>query len=138
MTKLAQKILGQLKYRLTAWYGNEISCYAGDLVVTLLEEEKKKKGSFGNGESLAATWIRLNFEALDEVFDEIQKRGIHVNPFREPERFQMFACLIMGEYLATECSKTLAKLSSIDVLVTFTDDLIDKIISEWDEAKDEE
>lgn len=137
MTELAQKILCQLKYRLTAWYGNEISCYAGDLVATLFEEEKKK-GSFGGGEDIAAIWIRLNFDDLDEVFDEIQERGIHVNPFREPERFQVLAYLIMGEYLATECSKTLAKLSSIDVPFTFTDDLIDKIISEWDEAEDEE
>lgn len=137
MKELAQKVLCQLKYRLTAWYGNEISCYAGDLVATLFEEEKKK-GSFGNGECLAATWIRLNFDDLDVVFDEIQERGIRVNPFREPERFQVLAYLIMGEYLATECSKTLAKLSSIDVPFTFSDDLIDKIISEWDEAEEEE
>jgi ACT domain-containing protein len=137
MTELAQKVLGRLKYRLTAWYGNEVSCYAGDLVATLFKEEKKN-GSFGDGEVIAAIWIRLHFDDLDEVFDEIQERGIRVNPFREPERFQVLAYLIMGDYLATECSKTLAKLSSIDVPFTFTDDLIDKIISEWDEAEEEE
>lgn len=133
-TNLAKQVLSLTEGKLNEWHGQKFQCFACDLAERLYREDLKDE-TFGYGRNAAFFWLRTYMEdlAMAESFDEVKHTYKNVNPFADPERFQVLVFFTMASELV-RASKTYLLLLEADTSFIFTDELIDKIRKEWREA----
>ena len=133
-THLGKQVLSLTESKLSEWHGQKVKCDALDLVAQLYEADIEDE-TFGYGRNTAFTWLSIYMQDLSmaEAFDEIKHIYENVNPFADPERFQVLVFVTMARELV-RASKTYLTLLEVGVPVIFTDELIDKICKEWREA----
>lgn len=133
-TNLAKQVLSLTEGKLNEWHGQKFQCYACDLAEKLYKEDLEN-GTFGYGRNAAFFWLRTYMEDLSmaEAWDEIKWTHGAINPFADPEKFQVLVFAEMAGALVRS-SKTYLALLEADTSFIFTDELIDKIRKEWQEA----
>ena len=133
-TNLAKQVLSLTESKLNEWHGQKFPCFPCNLAKQLYKEDIKN-GTFGYGRNAAFFWLRTYMEdlAMAEAFDEVKHKYLNVNPFADPERFQVLVFFTMASALV-RASKTYLALLEADTSFIFTDELIDKIRKEWQEA----
>lgn len=133
-TNLAKTVLSLTESKLNEWHGQKFQCFPCDLAEKLYKEDIKN-GTFGYGRKAAFFWLRTYMEDLSmaEAWNEINCTYVDVNPFANPEKFQVLVFATMASELVRS-SKTYLLLLEMDTSFIFTDELIDKIREEWQEA----
>ena len=133
-TNVARQVLNLTASKLDKWHGQKFQCFPCDLVKQLYKEDMKN-GTFGYGRNRTFDWLRIYMEdlAMAEAFDEVKHNYRNVNPFADPEMFQVLVFFTMASALV-RASKTYLCLLEADTSFIFTDELIDKICKEWREA----
>lgn len=133
-TNLAKQVLSLTESKLQEWHGQKFQCFPCDLAEKLYKEDMQNR-TFGYGRNTAFSWLRIYMEdlALAEAFEDVKATYRHVNPFDDPERFQVLVFFTMASELV-RASKTYLLLLEADTSFIFTDELIDKIRKEWREA----
>ena len=131
---LAKQVLSLTESKLNEWHGQKFQCFPCNLTEQLYKEDIKN-GTFGYGRKAAFFWLRTYMEDLSmaEAWNEVNCTYVDVNPFANPERFQVLVFATMASALV-RASKTYLALLEADTSCIFTDELIDKIREEWQEA----
>lgn len=133
-TNLAKQVLSLTEGKLNEWHGQKFQCFACDLADQLYKEDLEN-GTFGYGRNTAFSWMSIYMQDLSmaEAWDDVKLAYGDINPFADPEKFQVLVFVTMARELV-RASKTYLLLLEADTSFIFTDELIDKIRKEWQEA----
>lgn len=136
MFTLKNDVLGEIIDHLQDWKDEDRTVeYAGDFIQELFESELAN-GSWFCNRYKAIEWIKFHFAELGDVDKEMRSMGVSINPFDEPEAYEVAVMTFLAEELIYESNAFKDLISGPNKGITFTNDLIDKICKDLEEAKD--
>lgn len=100
---MKNEVIKELIDRLYDYEG--VSEYGCDLAYKLLESYNYD-GTMTYSTAEAKKWIQNYFDEIGEVYEKLKGQGIidNVNPFDEPEKFQVIIFMEASSYLIGKCN----------------------------------
>lgn len=136
MNELEKWVMGEMIDKLAEFKG--VKSYPSDLAYMLFEEDNCN-GSYTFSTFEAVQWCNKYFEQLGDVVEDYSQEfgESPSNVFLNPERFQVEVIIFLASHLVWLSEYVTERIDNDDEFI-LTDEVIETIAKEWQEAMEDE